>query len=298
MKSLLTLDSIGPEEVRGLISRSLEIKDVLTRRASIMQVMTDMTVANLFFEPSTRTRLSFDLAAKRLGAHVITLNPATSSTVKGESLRDTIMTVGAIGANVFVVRHSIDGTPEEIRNWIGAGVVNAGDGVHAHPTQALLDAATLTSRFGEIAGLSIGVVGDVSHSRVAASLSRLMPKLGAKVTYVAPPEMLPAHVPDPVIATSHLDDVLGDLDVVYLLRVQLERGAGIHEGYQSRYGMDQERSSRMSPDAVIMHPGPLNRGVEITSDLADGPRSLILDQVAHAVPTRMAVLEAISQAVV
>ena len=295
MKTLVSAADLSRDDLTRVIARALEYADALEGGGSVDQLLEGRVLANIFFEPSTRTRLSFELAAKRLGAHVLTLNPGTSSSVKGESLRDTVTTVTSIGADILVVRHEKEGVPETIREWTGVPVLNAGDGAHEHPTQALLDAATLVSRFGDVTGLQLGVVGDIGHSRVAGSLVHVMPVLGVDVMFVGPDGLLPESAPDGISMCDDLDSVLHTLDVVYLLRVQKERGALADPDYGQRFRIDQRRSSLMQPEAVIMHPGPMNRGIEIAADVADGPRSLILTQVRHGVPTRMSVLAEIAE---
>lgn len=290
MKTLTSAADLSRDDLDRIVHRALEYAATLDSGETPSRVLEDRVVANIFFEPSTRTRMSFELAAKRLGAHVLTFHPETSSAVKGESVRDTVMTIVSIGADILVVRHENEGFPQAVHEWTGVPVLNAGDGAGEHPTQALLDAATLVTRFGEVAGLKIGIVGDIGHSRVAGSLVRVMPKLGAEVMFIGPDGLLPELTPDGVVTSADLDSVLPTLDVVYLLRVQKERGALAGPNYEDRFTMDLRRSSLMKPEAVIMHPGPMNRGVEIAADVADGPRSLILSQVRHAVPTRMAVL--------
>jgi aspartate carbamoyltransferase catalytic subunit len=247
----------------------------------------------MFFEPSTRTRLSFELAVNRLGGDLMTFEPGTASTKKGESLRDTALTVTAMGAAILVVRHSEAGVPDAMHDWTGVPVVNAGDGAHEHPTQALLDVVTLYRRFGSLQGLRMGIVGDIRQSRVAGSLFHAMPVLGVDSVLIGPESLLPEHEPDGFEMSTDLDSHLGDLDVLYLLRVQRERGTLIPDDYIERFRVDSERAAAMKPEAVVMHPGPINRDVEITGDVADGPRSLILSQVANGVPTRMAVLTAL-----
>lgn len=291
MKSFLSLQGLGSEELQGLIHRSCEFADGPWRH----QTLSERSVAMLFFERSTRTRLSFELASFRLGANVLSLDPASASTGKGESLRDTVLTMSAMGAEILVVRHSQPGVPDQIAEWTGAAVVNAGDGTREHPTQGLVDAVTLVRHFGSLEGLRVAIVGDIRHSRVAGSLIQAMPALGAHVTLVGPPELLPDDAAGFEVSTS-LDAVLDELDVVYLLRVQAERGATIGRDYTRRFQLDAGRASAMKENAVVMHPGPLNRGVEIADDVADGPRSLILQQVANGVPTRMAVLAAVEGA--
>jgi len=292
MKSLISLGSLGRSDLEHLIARSSELRSSIDRGDPVPMTLSGHCVANIFFEPSTRTRLSFDLAAQRLGAHVITFHPETSSTTKGESLRDTVLTISAIGADILVARHSRSGVPQSIEEWTGLPVINAGDGVNEHPTQALLDAVTLIRHFGRIEGLRVAIVGDVARSRVAGSLVRSLPTLGADVTVVGPEHWLPEDPPVP--ATTDLDALLEDLDVVYLLRVQTERGGVVDEGYVTDFALDRDRVARMSEGAVIMHAGPMNRGVEIADDAAESPRSLVNEQVRNGVPTRMAVLLALA----
>lgn len=291
MKNLLGVRSMGRADLEALIETSASIRATLDEGNQVPPSLQGLCVANMFFEPSTRTRLSFDLAAQRLGANVVTFFPETSSSAKGESLRDTLLTVSAIGADILVVRHSREGVPQMAAEWTGLATINAGDGVNEHPTQALLDAVTLYRHFGRVEGLRVAVVGDIVHSRVAGSLTGLLPALGAEVTLVGPEDWM---IGDTTLATtSDLDALLADVDVVYLLRVQTERGGVIDDGFITRFGIDSRRASRLHPEAVIMHPGPLNRGVELAEEVADSPRSLILEQVRNGVPTRMAVLSAL-----
>lgn len=291
MKGLLSVRELGPDELLAIIKEASGIRDLLDRGEDHEPVLQGRCVANLFFEPSTRTRLSFELAAKRLGAHVLTLNPATSSGSKGESLRDTVLTMAAIGADVMVVRHVDQGVPQSVAEWTGLAVVNGGDGTHEHPTQALLDAVTLWRHFGHFDGLRVGLVGDIAHSRVAGSLVPVLSRLGMDLTMVAPEGWLPAETPNRT--STDLDAVIPELDVVYLLRVQTERGGRITDSYIGNFQLDEHRLARMSQDAVILHPGPMNRGVEISDDVAESSRSLVTEQVRNGVPTRMAVLRAV-----
>lgn len=293
MKSFATIRSLGRSDLLALIDAASALRDTLDAAMPVDRVLADQTVANLFFEPSTRTRLSFDLAAQRLGAHVVTLHPETSSTTKGESLRDTVLTVAGIGADIMVVRHSEVGTPQAVEEWTGLPVINAGDGVAEHPTQALLDAVTLHRRFGRLDGTRMAIVGDIAHSRVAGSLLHAMPTLGVEVTLVAPDKWLPADVPH--ATSTSLDEVLGEVDVAYLLRVQTERGGVIDDHYVHHYRLDRPRASRMRDDAVVMHAGPINRGVELSDEVAESPRALVTEQVRNGVPTRMAVLRALAE---
>ncbi|MDR0432256.1 MAG: aspartate carbamoyltransferase catalytic subunit [Bifidobacteriaceae bacterium] len=264
------------------------------------------TVVNLFFEDSTRTRISFETAAKRLSADVINFSPKGSSVSKGESLKDTVLTLGAMGTDAIVVRHAASGAPHRIAHsgWTNAAVVNAGDGTHEHPTQALLDAYTIRHHLaggtGDLAGLSVVIVGDVLHSRVARSNVRLLETLGANVTLVAPPTLLPVGVETWPCAVSYdLDQAIDQIkpDALMMLRVQHERMSAAGGGYfpspaeyQREYGLDVPRLGRLADAAIVLHPGPMNRGLEITSAAADGVRSVIVEQVANGVAVRMAVL--------
>jgi len=288
MKSFTAIQGMGSSDIEALVDAASGLRDSLDMGDRVEQALDGRCVANLFFEPSTRTRLSFDLAAQRLGAHVLTLFPETSSSLKGESLQDTAITVAGIGADVLVVRHKDDGVPQMVAEWTGLPVVNAGDGAHEHPTQALVDLVTLKRRFGSLSGLRVGIVGDIAHSRVAGSLNHGLPALGADLRLIAPEKWLPTETN--LATTDDLDSVVSDLDVVYLLRVQTERGGLIDEDYVNRFGMDSDRAARLHDGAVIMHPGPINRGVELTNEVADSPRSLIVEQVRNGVPARMAVL--------
>jgi aspartate carbamoyltransferase catalytic subunit len=288
MKNLLTVADLGPDELVTLIEVASATRDMLDRGERPERTLQGRCVANLFFEPSTRTRLSFELAAKRLGADVLTYNPATSSSSKGESLRDTVLTIAAIGADMLVVRHVDDGVPRRVAEWTGAAVVNAGDGTHEHPTQALVDGVTLWRHFDRLEGLQTGIVGDIAHSRVAGSLFHVLGRLGMDLTLIGPDGWLPSGTTHRT--TTDLDDVIADLDVVYLLRVQTERGGRITDSYIGNFQLDESRLARMRHDAVILHAGPMNRGVEISDQVADSSRALVLEQVRNGVPTRMAVL--------
>lgn len=291
MKSFLSVRDLGRPELEDLIESAHGFRSRLEARQAVPAVLEGRCVANVFFEPSTRTRLSFDLAAQRLGAHVITFNPATSSATKGESLRDTVATISAIGADILVVRHSEEGVPAAIAGWTGLPIVNAGDGTNEHPTQALLDATTIVGHFGETEQLKMIIVGDLLHSRVAGSLTHVMPLLGVDVTLVGPPEWLPLDTT--LSTTSDLEEALSGCDIVYLLRVQEERGGAITADYVRDFQLDRRRLGHLGDRAVIMHAGPMNRGVEIGDDAADSPRSLVLEQVRNGVPARMAVLDAL-----
>jgi aspartate carbamoyltransferase catalytic subunit len=258
------------------------------------------TVVNLFYEDSTRTRTSFELAAKRLSADVVNFSAKGSSVSKGESLKDTALTLEAMDADAVVIRHSYSGAAHQLAGWVRGSVINAGDGTHEHPTQALLDAFTIRRRLhggtGDLAGLRVAIVGDVLHSRVARSNVALLTTLGAEVTVVAPPTLLPVGVGAwPVRVSYDLDAVLPDCDVVMMLRVQLERMTDSYfpsaREYSRRYGLDVRRMSMLGGEAIVMHPGPMNRGMEIAAEVADDPkRSTIVEQVTNGVSVRMAVL--------
>jgi len=254
------------------------------------------TVVSLFYEDSTRTRLSFETAAKRLSADVMTFSVSSSSVNKGESLLDTVQTIEAMGVDAIVVRHSAAGAAARVASWSGASVVNAGDGRHEHPTQALLDAYTLRSHRGpSLDGCRVAIVGDVRNSRVARSDVRMFHALGCEITLVGPPTMMPERLDGwPVTVDYDLDDVCGEVDVLYMLRIQRERidqalFPSVRE-YASRWGLTAARMARCKPDTLVMHPGPMNRGVEIAAEVADSARSLVTEQVANGVAVRMAVL--------
>jgi aspartate carbamoyltransferase catalytic subunit len=299
MKHLLSIDDLDRAAIGALLDLSASFVEVTQREIPKVPALRGTTVASLFFEESTRTRLSFESAAKRLSADVMTFAVSTSSVKKGESLLDTVRTIEAMGAEAFVVRHSAAGAPRRVADWTGASVINAGDGRHEHPTQALLDAYTLRHHRGpSLDGARVAIVGDVRNSRVARSGVKAWTKLGGEVTLVAPPTLLPDAVESWPVAVAHdLDDVLPETDVVYLLRVQRERAAeagfpSLRE-YAARYGLDWSRFDRLKPDSLVMHPGPMNRGVEIAPDVADDPRCLVVEQVANGVAVRMAVLYSI-----
>ncbi len=294
MGNLLTISDLQRDEIEEIFDVADAMAEINRRRIPKVPTLRGQTVATLFFEDSTRTKLSFDTAAKRLGADVMGFSVSSSAVKKGESVRDTIETIEAMGVQAVVVRHRSSGVPLQISRWSDAAVINAGDGWHAHPTQALLDAFTIRNRFDSLDGLHIGIVGDIVHSRVARSNIEAFTKLGAQITLVAPPTLLPARMDWPVEISHSLDDVLEDLDVCYLLRVQNERISealfpSLRE-YTSMFGLTTRRADRLGPNAIIMHPGPMNRGVEIAGEVAERPNSLVTDQVANGVSIRMAVL--------
>ena len=296
MKHLLSIDDLDRTGLEQLLDLSERFIEVTHRDIPKVPALRGKTVVSLFYEDSTRTRLSFETAAKRLSADTMTFTVGSSSVKKGESLRDTVQTIEAMGIDAMVVRHGSAGAPNRITEWIDAAIVNAGDGCHEHPTQALLDVLTLRRRRPSgLDGCRIAIVGDVRHSRVARSNVLAFTALGADVTLVAPPTLLPESLEGWPVSVAHdLDDVLPDIDVLYLLRIQLERQSealfpSLRE-YTSRYGLTAARAARLPADALVMHPGPMNRGVEISAEVADGPVSLIAEQVANGVAVRMAVL--------
>jgi aspartate carbamoyltransferase catalytic subunit len=307
VKHLLTVDDLaqlapdGEPDLRRGIEAMLELTqsfaEVMQREIPKVPALRGRTVVSLFYEDSTRTRLSFETAAKRLGADTMTFAVATSSVKKGESLLDTVQTIEAMGIDAIVVRHSAAGAPHRVAGWTSASVVNAGDGRHEHPTQALLDAFTLRRHRGpSLDGCRVAIVGDIANSRVARSDVVALHALGCDITLVGPPTLMPPRLDGwPVTVSYDLDDVLTDVDVVYLLRIQKERAGGAVDfptlrEYASRWGLTAQRAARLKPDTLVMHPGPMNRGVEIAADVADSARSLVTEQVANGVAVRMAVL--------
>ncbi len=302
-KNLLDISDLSKDEIKNLVKLASFFAEVAKRPVPKVPVLQAKQVVTAFFEPSTRTRLSFEVAAKRLSASVVTFTAATSSITKGESVKDTAMTLKNLGSDLLIVRHASAGVPHQIAKWVDVPVVNAGDGRHQHPSQALLDCYTISENFYvtdcDFSGLEIGIVGDILNSRVARSCIEAFVRLGAKVTVVAAPTLLPAaeflSVPEGSVSfTENLDEVLPRLDVLYLLRVQLERMEknafpGVRE-YVTRFGLDAGRAAVMKKSAVIMHPGPINRGVEIAADVADYPNVLIGEQVKNGIAMRMAII--------
>ena len=293
--NFLTTEGLPRNDLEEILDLADEFTEVLSRPIPRVPALQGKLVANLFFESSTRTRLSFERAARALSADVMSFSASGSSLSKGESLKDTALTIEAMGVDLMVVRHRATGAPWRIAGWTGCQVINAGDGAHQHPTQAMLDALTLRRRFGDLDGLRVAIVGDIRHSRVARSNVFALTSLGARVVLVAPRTLQPVDREGwPVETTDDLDGVLDQVDAVYLLRIQIERGgASVFPSlpeYVSRYGMTRDRFARLPADAVVLHPGPMNRGVEIDDMVAGHPRSLILDQVTNGVAVRMAVL--------
>ena len=294
-RHLLSAADLTLEDATLVLDTAEELEKVSERTVKKLPTLRGRTVVNLFFEDSTRTKTSFELAAKRLSADVINFSAKGSSVSKGETLKDTALTLEAMGSDAVVCRHSWSGAPANLSRWIRGSVVNAGDGTHEHPTQALLDAFTMRRRLGRIEGLRVTIVGDVMHSRVARSNVLLLKTLGAEVTLVAPPTLLPVGVESwPAQVSYDLDAVLPTSDVVMMLRVQRERmGAAYFPStreYSRRYGLDVRRADALSDRAIVMHPGPMVRGMEIAPEVADGIRSTIVEQVANGVSVRMAVL--------
>ncbi len=330
-RSLIDIEDLTPGEIVEILDCARSFKEVNDREIKKLPTLRGRTVVNLFLEPSTRTRTSFEIAAKRLSADAINFSASTSSTKKGESLADTAATLDAMDADLVVVRSRQEGAPRVIERHVRACVVNGGDGKHEHPTQALLDAFTMRERFGSLEGLKVGIVGDVAHSRVVGSLVPLLVMMGADPVLIGPLTLMPAcphelcreaavavgragdgeseggsggsgageaaggsENPTPLRVCHALDECLGELDVLYMLRIQMERLEGAPlpslREYAALFGIDTRRLAAMKPDSVIMHPGPVNRGVELSAEAADAARSLILDQVNAGVAVRMAVM--------
>ena len=294
-RHLLSAADLSLDDALLVLDTAGELARVADRAIKKLPTLRGRTVVNLFYEDSTRTRLSFEVAAKRLSADVVTFAAKGSSVSKGESLKDTALTLEAMGADAVVCRHHASGAPHRLANWIKGSVVNAGDGTHEHPTQALLDAYTMRQRMGRLEGLRVAIIGDILHSRVARSNVLLLQTLGADVILVAPPTLLPVGIESwPAQVSYDIDSVLPKSDVVMMLRVQRERmGAAFFPSareYSRRYGLDADRMAMLPPDAIVMHPGPMNRGMEIAAEVADSVRSTIVEQVANGVSVRMAVL--------
>jgi aspartate carbamoyltransferase catalytic subunit len=300
-KHLLSTQDLSLQQTLAILDTTAELATISDRSVTKLPTLRGRTVVNLFFEDSTRTRLSFELAAKRLSADVITFSAKGSSVSKGESLKDTALTLEAMGADAVIIRHGASGAAYRLANagWIGGSVINAGDGTHEHPTQALLDAFTLRRHLrtesGDLTGARVVIVGDVLHSRVARSNVHLLHTLGAQVTVVAPPTLLPVGIESwPCAVSYHIDDALIDADAVMMLRVQAERMAGAYFPsaleYSRLYGLNARRMQSLPADAIVLHPGPMNRGMEISAEVADSPRAVIVEQVKNGVTVRMAVL--------
>jgi aspartate carbamoyltransferase catalytic subunit len=299
-RHLISAGDLSRDDALLILDTAEELARISDRPIKKLPTLRGRTVVNLFFEDSTRTRISFEAAAKRLSADVINFSAKGSSVAKGESLKDTALTLEAMGADAVVIRHSASGAPHRLAGWVKGSVVNAGDGTHEHPTQALLDAFTIRRRLraqagGALDGLKVTIAGDVLHGRVARSNVLLLSTLGAQVTLVAPPTLLPLSVGSwPCEVSYDLDAELPKSDVIMMLRVQQERMSAAYfpsvREYSRRYGLDTARMARLPEHAIVMHPGPMNRGVEIAADVADSARSTVTEQVANGVTVRMAVL--------
>lgn len=295
-KHLLSIDDLSREDIEIVLNQAQMFEEVNERPIKKLPTLRGKTVCNLFLEPSTRTRGSFELAEKRLSCDSLNAGGSASSTVKGESLVDTVKTLDSMKVDMFIVRHKCAGSPYLVSQHTNASVIDAGDGKHQHPTQALLDLYTIWKNKGSFVGLNVGIVGDIAHSRVCGSLVPALKKMGATVTLIAPATLLPAR-PDVLGAdktTPYFDEVLPQLDVVYMLRIQMERLEGAPfpslREYHLLYGLTEERYSHMKSDAIICHPGPINRGVELDSYMADCSQSVIVDQVFSGVCVRMALI--------
>jgi aspartate carbamoyltransferase catalytic subunit len=294
-RNLLGIADLDPAEIDLILNTAVEMKEIGTRSIKKVPALRGRTVVNLFFEASTRTRLSFELAEKRLSADTMGITAMGSSVTKGETLADTARTLEAMSPDLIVIRHAASGAPHLLSTICRAGIVNAGDGTHEHPTQALLDALTMRERKGRLAGLKVAIIGDLLHSRVLRSNVLLLTRMGAEVRACGPPTLIPMGLEAlGVHVTTSLDDAVKDADVVMMLRVQHERMQGLYlpsvREYFTLYGLTVARLERAAPDVIVMHPGPMNRGVEIDSEVADGHQSVILEQVANGIAVRMAVL--------
>jgi len=298
-RHLLGIEELEPGEIDLILETATAMKEVGTRAIKKVPTLRGRTVVNLFFEPSTRTRMSFELAEKRLSADTLGMTTTGSSVVKGETLTDTARTIEAMSPDIIVMRHGSSGAPYQLARVCKSSIINAGDGTHEHPTQALLDAFTIVERKGRLKGLKIAIVGDLVHSRVLRSNLWLLTKMGADVTVCGPATLLPPGIGAlGVRVTTSLDQAIDGADVIMMLRVQHERMHGLFlpsvREYFNLFGLTPARMSLAAPEAIVMHPGPMNRGVEIDSEVADGPWSVILDQVANGVAVRMAVLYLLS----
>jgi aspartate carbamoyltransferase catalytic subunit len=293
-KHLLGIEPLEPSEIEAVLDTAQGLREVLDRPIKKVPALRGRTVVNLFYEASTRTRASFEVAQKVLSADSLSISASTSSVQKGETLLDTARNLEAMNPDMIVIRHASSGAPHFLARHCRSAIVNAGDGAHEHPTQALLDALTLRQRKGRLAGLRVAIVGDVLHSRVARSNAWLLRKMGASVVLCAPPTLMPPGLERLAAVTHRIDEAIEGADAVMMLRLQLERMSGGYfpttREYHLRFGLTEERVRRAKKDVLILHPGPMNRGVEIASEVADGPYSVILDQVTNGVAVRMAVL--------
>ncbi len=294
-KNLLGIEGLRVEEIRTILNATTAFKEISQREIKKVPTLRGKTIVNLFFEPSTRTRTSFELAAKRLSADTVNISASTSSAVKGETLVDTARNLQAMHPDLIILRHGAAGAPHFLSRHIDVPIINAGDGAHEHPTQALLDLYTMEENVGNVRGKSIGIVGDIKHSRVARSNILALTAMGADVVVCGPPTLIPKGIETMGVEVSHdLEAILPSLDIIMMLRIQLERQErGLFPSlteYASLYGLNRRRLKRCKQDILIMHPGPINRGIELDPDVADGSHSLILDQVENGLALRMALL--------
>jgi aspartate carbamoyltransferase catalytic subunit len=295
-KHLLGIKDLTKEDIQLILSTASQFKEVLQRPVKKVPTLRDVTIVNLFYENSTRTRISFELAEKRLSADVVNFTVSNSSAAKGETLLDTVNNILSMKVDMVVMRHSASGAPHYLAKHIDAAIINAGDGINEHPTQALLDAFSMQEKLGQLAGLKVAIIGDIMHSRVALSNIYLLKKMGAEVMVSGPPTLIPTYLQEAmdIKVEYNIDKALAWCDVANVLRIQLERQnqplfSSLRE-YNMAYGITKQRLDKLSKDIVIMHPGPINRGVEIDSDVADSPHSIILDQVENGVAVRMSCL--------
>jgi len=294
-KDLLTIEQLNVDEINLILDTAESMKEISTRDIKKVPTLRGKTVINLFYEPSTRTRISFEIAGKRLSADVVNISTSVSSMVKGETLKDTGRNLQAMNPDLVVIRHSVAGAPRILADSLSASIINAGDGAHAHPTQALLDAFTIKEKKGAIKGLKVAIIGDITHSRVARSNIHALNKLGAEVIVYGPFTMIPHYIEKMgVTLASCMEEAIKDVDVIMMLRIQLERQSkflipSLRE-YSTFFGLNLDRIAKAKEDVLIMHPGPINRGVEISPEVADGPYALILEQVTNGVAVRMALL--------
>lgn len=295
-KHLLGIKDLTKEDIQLILSTATQFKEVLQRPVKKVPTLRDVTIVNLFYENSTRTRISFELAEKRLSADVVNFTVSNSSAAKGETLLDTVNNILSMKVDMVVMRHSASGAPHYLAKHIDAAIINAGDGINEHPTQALLDAFSIQEKLGQLAGLKVAIIGDIMHSRVALSNIYLLKKMGAEVMVSGPPTLIPTYIHEAmdIKVEYNIDKALAWCDVANVLRIQLERQnqplfSSLRE-YNMAYGISKQRLDKLSKDIVIMHPGPINRGVEIDSDVADSAHSIILDQVENGVAVRMSCL--------
>jgi aspartate carbamoyltransferase catalytic subunit len=294
-KDLLGIAELAAEEIQLLLDTAASLKEISTRAVKKVPTLRGKTVVTLFYEPSTRTRMSFEIAAKRLSADTVNLTVAASSAVKGETLEDTAHNLEAMAPDLLIIRHPASGAPHFLARRLRCGVVNAGDGLHEHPTQALLDLLTVQEAKGRLDGLKVAIIGDIAHSRVARSNIHALTKMGSQVTVAGPATMLPPHLETLGVTVTHsLAEAVAGADVIMMLRLQLERQGQMFfstlREYSTYFGLAPRHLALAKEDVIVMHPGPLNRGVEISPEVADGPYSVILEQVTNGVAVRMAVL--------